>query len=135
MNIIVYLKTFVGIVNNGLTSRYFDGVYLLFLCARTTKWTGEVNSITTPCHDTTYFPPVGDTGNYTRHCQFADECFFYCTHNVHSYKLTNFTPVGYVVRAEAICKYSSGWWVWGDEKQKNGKMGFRTGSNAVYSCY
>jgi len=50
MNIIVYLKKFIGIVNNGLTSRYFDRVYLLFLCARVTKWTGDINSIATTQH-------------------------------------------------------------------------------------
>jgi len=59
MNIIVYWKQFIGIVNNGLTSRYFIRVYLFYLCARTTKKTCEVNSITTRCHGTTYFPPVG----------------------------------------------------------------------------
>jgi hypothetical protein len=40
---------------------------------------------------------------------------------------------GHVVRAEAICKCSFG--VAGDEQQKNGEMGFKTGSNAVCSCY
>jgi hypothetical protein len=104
MNIIVYWKQFVGTVNNGLNSWYFDRVILFFLCARTTKWTGEVNSITTPCHGTTYFPPVGDTGKYTRCYLFADECPFHCTDNVHSYRLTNFTSVGHVIRVEAIYK-------------------------------
>jgi hypothetical protein len=97
----------------------------------------QVNSITTPCHGTTYFPPVGETGNYTRRYLLADECFLHYTDSVHSYRLTNFTPVGHVVRAEATCKYNFGvaGGGGGGEQQKNGKMGFKTGSNAVYSCY
>ena len=43
---------------------------------------------------------------------FADD-FFNCNDNVHLYRLTNFTSVGHVVRAVAICKYSSGVFVAG----------------------
>jgi hypothetical protein len=44
-----------------------------------------------------------------------------------------FTSVEHVVRAEAVSKYSIG--VAGDEQQNNGKMGFKTGSNVMYSCH